>query len=66
MMTPFGSTGCLHKAANIGKDLSNFDMLHVQHNNIMASIGLAGDKAGTALHIFRSTGNLMLEIEAPH
>ena len=38
-------------------------MLHAQHNKIMAKIGLADDKAGTALHIFRSTGNLMLEIE---
>ena len=41
-----------------------YDMLHAQHNKIMANIGLADDKAGTALHIFRSTGNLMLEIEA--
>ena len=29
----------------------------------MANIGLADDKAGTALDIFRSIGNLMLEIE---
>jgi len=40
-----------------------YDMLHAQHSKIMASIGLADDKAGTGLHIFRSTGNLMLEIE---
>ena len=38
-------------------------MLHAQHSKIMANIGLADDKAGTALHIFRSTGNLMLEVE---
>ena len=29
----------------------------------MANIGLADDKSGTALHIFRSTGNAMLELE---
>ena len=29
----------------------------------MANIELADDKAGTALCIFRSTGNLKLEIE---
>ena len=40
-----------------------YDMLHAQHSKIMANIGLADDEAGTALHIFRSTGNLMLEIE---
>ena len=40
-----------------------YDMLHAQHSKIMANIGLADDKARTALHIFRSTGNLMLEIE---
>ncbi len=40
-----------------------YDMLHAQHSKIMANIGLADDKAGTALHIFRSTSNLMLEIE---
>ena len=35
------------------------------HNiaRIMASIGLADDKAGTAPCIFRSTGNLKLESE---
>ena len=40
-----------------------YDMLHAQHSKIMANTGLADDKAGAALHIFRSTGNLMLEIE---
>ena len=29
----------------------------------MANIGVADDKSGTALHIFRSTGNAMLELE---
>ena len=40
-----------------------YDSLHAQHSKIMANIGLADDKSGTALHIFRSTGNAMLEIE---
>ena len=31
-----------------------------QHSNVMTSIGLAEDKEGTALHIFRSTGNALL------
>ncbi len=34
-----------------------YDMLHAQHSKIMANIGLADDKAGTALHIFRSKGD---------
>ena len=34
--------------------------LHSQHSKVMTSIGLAEDKEGTALHIFRSTGNAML------
>ena len=40
-----------------------YDSLHAQHSKIMANIGLADDKSGTALHIFRSTGNAMLELE---
>ena len=40
-----------------------YDSLHAQHSKIMANIGLADDKSGTALHIFRSNGNAMLEIE---
>jgi len=40
-----------------------YDSLHAQHSKIMANIGLADDKFGTALHIFRSTGNAMLEVE---
>ncbi|KAL3134338.1 hypothetical protein ABBQ38_006595 [Trebouxia sp. C0009 RCD-2024] len=40
-----------------------YDSLHAQHSKIMANIGLAEDKSGTALHIFRSTGNAMLELE---
>ncbi len=40
-----------------------YDTLHAQHSKIMANIGLADDKSGTALHIFRSTGNAMLELE---
>ena len=40
-----------------------YDMLHAQHSKIMVGAGLADEKAGTGLHIFRSTGNLMLEIE---
>ena len=44
-------------------ELVKYDSLHAQHSKIMANIGLADDKSGTALHIFRSTGNAMLEIE---
>ena len=40
-----------------------YDSLHAQHSKIMANIGLADDKSGTTLHIFRSTGNAMLELE---
>ncbi|KAL3156264.1 hypothetical protein ABBQ32_012538 [Trebouxia sp. C0010 RCD-2024] len=40
-----------------------YDSLHAQHSKIMANIGLADDKSGTALHIFRSTGNAMLDLE---
>ena len=40
-----------------------YDSLHAHHSKIMANIGLADDKSGTALHIFRSTGNAMLELE---
>ncbi|KAL3134246.1 hypothetical protein ABBQ38_006677 [Trebouxia sp. C0009 RCD-2024] len=40
-----------------------YDSLHAQHSKILANIGLADDKSGTALHIFRSTGNAMLETE---
>ena len=40
-----------------------YGSLHAQHNKIMANIGLADDKSGTALHIFRSTDNAMLELE---
>ena len=40
-----------------------YDSLHAQHSKIMANIGLADDKSGTALHILRSTGNAMLELE---
>ena len=40
-----------------------YDSLHAQHSKIMANIGLADDKSGTALHIFRSTGNAMSELE---
>ena len=34
--------------------------LYAQHSNVMTAAGLADDKAGTALHIFRSTGDAML------
>ncbi|DBB01052.1 TPA: hypothetical protein ACH3X1_000952 [Trebouxia sp. C0004] len=40
-----------------------YGSLHAQHSKIMANIGLADDKSGTALHIFRSTGNAMLELK---
>ena len=40
-----------------------YDRLHAQHSKVMSSIGLADEKSGTALHIFRSTGNAMLELE---
>ena len=40
-----------------------YDNLHAQHSKVMSSIGLADDKSGTALHIFRSTRNAMLELE---
>ena len=40
-----------------------YDSLYAQHSKVMSSIGLADDKSGTALHIFRSTGNAMLELE---
>ena len=40
-----------------------YDSLHAQHSKIMANIGLADDKSGKALHIFRSTGNAMIELE---
>ncbi len=40
-----------------------YDMLHAQHSKIMAGARLVDEKAGTALHIFRSTCNLMLELE---
>ena len=40
-----------------------YDSLHAQHSKVMSNIGLADDKSGTALHIFRSTGNAMLELE---
>ena len=40
-----------------------YDSLHAQHNKIMANIGLVDEKSGTALHILRSTGNAMLELE---
>ena len=40
-----------------------YDNLHAQHSKVMFKIGLADDKSGTALHIFRSTGNAMLELE---
>ena len=40
-----------------------YDSLHAQHSKIMANIGPADDKSGTALHIFRSTGNAMLQLE---
>ena len=40
-----------------------YDMLHAQHSKIMVGARLADEKAGTGLHIFKSTGNLMLEIE---
>ena len=40
-----------------------YDNLHAQHSKVMSNIGLADDKSGTALHIFRSTGNTMLELE---
>ena len=40
-----------------------YDNLHAQHSKVMFKIGLADDKFGTALHIFRSTGNAMLELE---
>ena len=36
---------------------------HAQHSKVMSNIGLADDKSGTALHIFRSTGNAMLQLE---
>ena len=39
------------------------DSLHAQHNKVVSNIGLADDKSGTALHIFRSNGNAMLELE---
>ena len=40
-----------------------YDSLYAQHSKVMSNIGLADDKSGTALHIFRSTGNAMLELE---
>ena len=40
-----------------------YDMLHAQYSKVIANIGLADNEAGTALHIFRTTGNLRLQIE---
>ncbi|DBB09014.1 TPA: hypothetical protein ACH3X3_007642 [Trebouxia sp. C0006] len=47
----------------VKSELVKYDSLHAQHSKIMANIGLDDDKSGTALHIFRSTGNAMLELE---
>ena len=44
-------------------ELVQYDNLHAQHSKVMSNIGLADDKSGTAFHIFRSTGNAMLELE---
>ena len=38
-------------------------MLHAQYSKVVANIGLADNEAGTALHNFRTTGNLRLQIE---
>ena len=49
----------LSKGMHIQQPIS-YQQLHAQHSKIMGGIGLADDKAGTALHIFRSTGNAKL------
>ena len=55
-----------HRVLAVGASKSEpvqYDNLHAQHSKVISSIGLADDKSGTALHIFRSTGNAMLELE---